>query len=240
MQLFVLHFAGGSTYSFDFLKKHLKTDIEFLPLELPGRGKRSTEKLIKAKQEAIEDYLGQILKLRDGSPFIVYGHSMGATLGLSVVSGLEKRGHFPEQLIVSGNSGPGSKKEREIVRYLLNDTEFKEELRYLGGVPEEVLTDEELFDYFAPIIRADFECLEKDTALEKGILITTPIYAIMGTEEETCSEIENWDRFTTSRLKHKILEGNHFFLYNHAEEIAKIVRSSFITRKEPLLDLKIS
>src|SRR5690349_18687727 len=117
MQLFLLHFAGGSTYSFDFLKKHLKTDIEFLPLELPGRGKRSTEKLIKTKQEAIEDYLSQILKLRNGSPFIVYGHSMGATLGLSVVSGLEKRGHFPEQLIVSGNSGPGSKKEREIVRY---------------------------------------------------------------------------------------------------------------------------
>ena len=227
MQLFLLHFAGGSAYSFDFLKKHIKTDVEFLPLELPGRGKRSNEKLTATKEEAIEDYCNQIIKLRNQSPFVIYGHSMGATLGLSVVSRLEKKGHFPQQLVVSGNSGPGIKKEKEVVRYLLNDAEFKDELRFLGGVPEEVLTDDELYHYFAPIIRADFECLEKDFFSEKGIVINTPLYAIMGSEEETCNEIENWNGFTNANFKYKILEGNHFFIYNHLEEIARALRSSF-------------
>ncbi|MGH2666779.1 thioesterase II family protein [Flavobacterium sp.] len=228
MQLFLLHFAGGSTYSYDFLKKHIKTDIQFIPLELPGRGKRSNEKLVKTKKEAVEDYFNQIIKLRNQSPFIVYGHSMGATLGLSVVSKLEESGHFPEQLIVTGNSGPGTKKEKEIIRHLLNDSEFKDELRRLGGVPEEVLLDDELYDYFAPIMRADFECLEKDFSFEKEIIVRTPLYAMMGTEEETCEEIENWNKFTDSHFKYKILEGNHFFIYNHSEEISRALRSSFL------------
>ena len=42
------------------------------------------------------------------------------------------------------------------------DSEFKEELRSLGGVPEEILEDEDLYNYFSPIMRADFEILEKN------------------------------------------------------------------------------
>nr|WP_199000650.1 thioesterase [Flavobacterium sp. ASV13] len=228
MQLFLLHFAGGSTYSFDFLKKHIKTDIQFIPLELPGRGKRSVEKLIRNKKEAVEDYFNQIIKLRNQSPFVIYGHSMGATLGLSLVSKLEQAGHFPEQIIVTGNAGPGAKEKRKITRHLLGDSEFKEELRKLGGIPEEVLLDDELYSYFSPIIRADFECLENDMSFENEIRIQTPLYAIMGHEEETSPEIENWNRFTGSRFKHKILEGNHFFIYKHPEEISKVLRSSFL------------
>ena len=228
MQLFLLHFAGGSTYSFDFLKKHIKTDIQFLPLELPGRGKRSSEKLLKTKKEAVEDYFNQILKLRNQLPFIVYGHSMGATLGLSLVAKLEVAGHFPEQLIVTGNAGPGAKEKKEVIRHLLGDSEFKDELRKLGGIPEEILLEDELYQYFAPIMRADFECLEKDFSFENEIVIQTPLYAIMGDEEETSPQIENWNRFTGSRFKYKILEGNHFFIYNHPEEISKALRSSFL------------
>lgn len=236
-QLFLLHFAGGSSFSFDFLKKKLDADIMFIALELPGRGKRMDEELIRLKEEAIDDYCHQIVKLRNGAPFVIYGHSMGATLGLSVVSKLEKLGHFPEQLIVSGNPGPGIKKEKDFLRYLLNDAEFKEELRDLGGIPEEVLKDDELYDFFAPIIRADFECLEKDSFSEKSIAIHTPIYAMMGTEEETCHEIENWGTFTNAGFQYHVLEGNHFFIYNHPEKITRTIKESFSIYKRALLEI---
>ncbi|MCV9927833.1 alpha/beta fold hydrolase [Flavobacterium sp. LS1R49] len=236
-QLFLLHFAGGSSFSFDFLKKKLDYSIISIALELPGRGKRMDENLIRSKEKAIDDYCNQIVKLRSGSPFVIYGHSMGATLGLSVVSKLEKLGHFPEQLIVSGNAGPGVKKKKDFMRYLLSDAEFKDELRELGGIPEEVLKNDELYDFFAPIIRADFECLEKDYFSEKGIVINTPIYAMMGTEEETCHEIENWEKFTDSDFQYRVLDGNHFFIYRHPEELAAVLKKSFSVKKKDLLEI---
>ena len=59
-QLFLLHFAGGSCYSFDFLNDTLSKKFECHALELPGRGKRNQEKLLLHKEEAIQDYCDQI------------------------------------------------------------------------------------------------------------------------------------------------------------------------------------
>ncbi len=45
-QLFLLHFAGGNYYSFRFMFPQLN-EFEIIPVELPGRGKRMKENLLK-------------------------------------------------------------------------------------------------------------------------------------------------------------------------------------------------
>lgn len=226
-QLFLLHFAGGNCYSFNFLKKYLAARFDFHPLELPGRGLRSEEAVLYNRQAAIEDYFQQIKSLRNQQPYLVYGHSMGATLGLSVTKKMEAIRDLPEALIVSGNPGPGAGKEKER-RYLLADDDFKESLRKLGGVPEEVLQNKDLYDFFSPVMRADFEILEKEEQhIEKDILLQTPICAIMGGEEESMDQIENWQRFTTAKIATKIFPGNHFFIYDNAEALAKTIYDCF-------------
>ncbi|MFV8347171.1 thioesterase II family protein [Flavobacterium sp. ZB4P13] len=224
LQLFLLHFAGGSVYSFEFLKRHLVSDIEFIPLELPGRGKRHIEKLLKTLDECVEDYFNQIKNLRNEKPFIIYGHSMGAPLGLYLTSKFEVIGDSPSQLIVSGNAGLGIKKEGEIVCYhKLDDLQFKEKLKKLGGMPNEVFDNEELYNHFAPIIRSDFECVDNLNDIQDNIQINTDIYAIMGNGEETSSKIDNWKRFTKGNFQNKIVSGNHFFIYDHPKEIVNAV-----------------
>ncbi|GAA0731528.1 thioesterase domain-containing protein [Aquimarina litoralis] len=223
-QIFLLHFAGGSCHSYDFLRKYFdKNDYEFHALELPGRGKRSNEQFVLDKEKAIQDYFNQLKTIRvKNQPYIVYGHSMGSTLGLSVVKRMEEIGDAPQVLIVTGNPGPGVSR-REKKHYLLDDLAFKEELRKLGGVPEEVLENQELFDYFSPIMRADFEVLEKDNFLEKGLVLDTPIYAMMGEKEETVDKIKNWNRFTRNEFKFKIFPGNHFFINDYPLDIARTI-----------------
>lgn len=233
-QLFLLHFAGGNCYSFDFLKHCLSADFEFIPLELPGRGKRMAEKLLAVKSPGVQDYYEQIRRLRNQQKYLIYGHSMGATLGLSVAHLMEKIGDPPAQLIVSGNAGPDVKEttasSKKGKRYLMNDEDFKEELRELGGVPEAVLENEELYDFFSPILRADFKLLEEDDFSEKDIHLETPIFALMGSEEKTKDKIENWKRFTTSNFQYKVLKGDHFFIKNHPGEIAQVLKNSIKTR----------
>ncbi|WP_089917436.1 thioesterase II family protein [Chitinophaga rupis] len=226
MQLFLLHFAGGNCYSYDFLKRIMPAAVKFFALELPGRGKRYKEGLLRHKQAAINDYVQQIRQHRNGEPYIIYGHSMGATLGLSVVKAMENAGDPPLTFIASGNPGPcisETDDERLKNKYLLDDDGFKEELRKLGGLPDEILNNDELYGFFGPVIRADFEILEKDELFEKDTRINTPVYAIMGNTEPMVEQIDNWKHYTNNYFGRQVLPGNHFFIHQHPKELVKII-----------------
>lgn len=228
-QLFLLHFAGGNSYSFDFMKEHLKDVYDIIPLELPGRGKRIKEDLLKDKHSAIRDYVQQIKTFRNNQSYIIYGHSMGADLGFYVTKIMEHHMDAPLCLITSGNAGPGADEiddEGNVVkknRYLMNDVDFKKELREIGGMPEEILNDDDIFNFFNPIIRADFEVLEKENHLSAELTINTPIHAIMGSKEPSVAQIRNWEKRTTSKFDHTIMEGNHFFIHDHPYQLAQVI-----------------
>lgn len=237
-QLFLLHFAGGSCYSFEFLKNKSQNSFDFISLELPGRGKRFHERLLSNKKEAIQDYVKQIKALRNEQPYLIYGHSMGATLGLSVVKEMELLGDSPLTFIATGNAGPGVEKKtviddagQKIKNYLLDDKSFKEVLQKLGGIPEDVLLNDELYFLFSPIIRSDFSILENEELMEIGLRINTPIYALMGTQEESASEISNWQKYTSSRFDADTLDGGHFFIYNYKEILIKLFNVLLIKKK---------
>ncbi len=220
-QLFLLHFAGGNYYSFDFLKPHL-ADWQVVPLELPGRGKRMQEDLLSNFELAANDLYDQLVKKITTPGFVIYGHSMGAYLGLRVANRLQATGKPPAYLVVSGNPGPGIKDPKR--RYLMDQQDFRAELTRLGGIPDELLENEELFNYFEPILRADFEIAE-NSHLDQESPVQCPLFAMMGSREEKADQIANWGRFTQSTFGHEILEGDHFFIYKHPQRLAAILKN---------------
>lgn len=218
-QIFLLHFAGGNCFSYKFLTENLATSYEINALELPGRGKRLHQSLLGTKKEAVNDYLQQIENRLNGRPFLVYGHSMGASLGLRVVKRLEEKALKPEILVVSGNSGPGLKEEK--YRYLMEKEAFIVELKEMGGMPEHFFEHDDLVDFCIPIIKSDFKICEEKTPLPAKI--DTPIFALMGHLEESVDRINNWKNFTNAGFQSKILKGNHFFIYEHKELIRNLM-----------------
>lgn len=224
-QLFLLHFAGGNAYSFNAITSQLE-GVSVIPLELPGRGRRIQERLLQDFDLAAADLFNQIVLKLNGAPFLIYGHSMGAYLGLRIANMLECVGRPPAYLIVSGNAGPGIKYKRSVKRYLLGKEAFIEELKTLGGVPEQVFQDSELFNFFEPILRADFQIVETNELANESA-IATPLYALMGSEEENVDQLANWGRFTRSDFCSEILQGNHFFIHKHAGRMAEILRGLY-------------
>lgn len=222
-QLFLIHFAGGNSYSFRFMNLFFK-DFEIISLELPGRGKRVTEQLITDFDQAAQDIFNQIRKKRIDSKFAIYGHSMGASLALRVTKLLENINDCPACIFVSGNPGPGVSDNKK--RYLLEKKEFIEELKKLGGVSDELIDNRELFDFFEPILRADFEIAENNK-LEFETAVVTPIYAMMGSEEGMVEKISNWSNYTNAHFDYEIMEGDHFFIHNHASKIARIIKTNY-------------
>lgn len=225
-QLFLLHYAGGNCYSFAFVKPFLENQFEFIPIELPGRGRRMAEPLLIDKSPAIEDLIRQIKHLRKKDvPYCIYGHSMGAALALDIVAIMESTDDSPQALIVSGYAGPGSTTAK--CRHQLSDEAFREELKQLGGMPQEILDNDELYEFFAPILRADFQVVDTSHDAEPPVLEKTPILALMGTTEENAEKIDNWQNYTLAHYSGSILEGNHFFIFDHAPELAKQIRSCY-------------
>lgn len=222
-QLFLLHFAGGSVYSFEFLKSN-SIDFEMIPFELPGRGKRMKEKLLTSFKEAVDDMYSQIVEKLDGSPFIVYGHSLGSSIGLGVTELLEKNNTPPLCLIVSGNAGPGQAPATK--RSDLERNDFIAMLNELGGLPEELLRSEPLLDFVLPILRADFKIVEENFYLQNTI-IQSPIVAVMGNSEKYVDKINNWKNHTVSEFTSFILKGNHFFIHDNADKLIEIFQMSF-------------
>jgi surfactin synthase thioesterase subunit len=218
-QLFFVHFAGGNRYSYRFLVQYL-SDFEIIPLELPGRGMRMHEVLLTDKEMAASDLFEQIRTQVKSDRFYLFGHSMGSYLVLQRAGMLEDSGLPPSVIFVSGNAGPGIHIK---TRYLLSSQDFKNELRALGGMDDRVLEEEELFSFYEPVLRADFELTEKYN-LYKERPVQAPIFAMMGSREDNVGKIANWKKFTSSRFGYKIFEGGHFFIYEYPSEIANIIR----------------
>ena len=185
--VFLLHFAGGNRYSYQFLKPYLE-NFSVVSLELPGRGGRLREGLIDDLELASLDIVDQVLNHGELTEFIIYGHSMGANLALKTVEILSTYKKSLNAIVVSGSPGPGISVNKK--RYLLSKQAFKMELMSIGGVPDEFWADEELYDFFEPILRADFKIAENaDHIIFK--CVSCPIYVIMGDQEELSQYIDN-------------------------------------------------
>jgi external thioesterase TEII len=220
-QVFLIHFAGGNCYSFEFLRPYVQ-DIEFIPLELPGRGRRLSEPLINDFEAAAKDLFTQIMQKLVTDNYVIFGHSLGAILSLKLAHMLETAGRSPRSIIVSGNPGPGFQNNKK--RYVLTREDLLQELKELGGMPLEFFLVEDLFNFFEPIIRADFELVEGES-FSKLEPVEVPIYAVLGTNEHFVQHIDNWQKFTKIGFKKEVLKGNHFFIFDHPQRLSQIIQA---------------
>jgi medium-chain acyl-[acyl-carrier-protein] hydrolase len=94
------------------------------------------------------------------SPFVLFGHSMGATVAFELARHLRRANKILlAHLFVSACSSPHFPRQEPIF-YEFPDPEFIEELRRLSGTPDEVLEHPELMQLMLPMLRADFEAVQ--------------------------------------------------------------------------------
>jgi external thioesterase TEII len=224
--LFLVPFAGGSQYSYYPYKKHFGPNIDFCPIDLPGRGRRANELPRNVIHDVVDDVYASVMK-HGSVPYALFGHSFGALISFLVTkkiinSSLEP----PVHLFVSGRAAPSVKTAQRKLHQLPKD-HFFEKLIGLGGLPTGVLENKEMLNYFEPIIRADLQASE-----EYEHVITTPvpvpITAFYGEEEDLApSDVDQWKN-ETSCLPISVhrFSGNHFFIFNHFESLSKIIEQN--------------
>ena len=214
-------FAGGNKYSLRQVFHTTPGFMNVITLELPGRGRRVGEPLLMDVEMMVDDLYSQVLPYIE-SGYILYGHSMGALLAFLLTRKIIREHNYPPlNLFVSGFAGPSIRQDSE--QHKLPKGEFLKMLRDLGGLPDELLSDEKLLDFYYPIIRADFKAIET-YRYEVDEPLPVPIFVMAGSHEDISDEeMEAWAGETRFPLSTRRFYGRHFFIFEHADSIIEVI-----------------
>jgi surfactin synthase thioesterase subunit len=165
----------------------------------------------------------------DALPVAVFGHSMGAWLGLEVVRRLEAMGINPVRFFASGRQAPGLGCTQPMLSHL-SDAAFVEEVqtRY-GGIPREILVEEELLALLLPALRADIGLLEHYVHRPAGP-VSTPIHGLVGDSDSVVSveEMAPWAEEAAGGFEVTTLPGGHFYFQPDARPLLGVLRRQLV------------
>jgi|GEM_PF-353468 len=233
VRLFCFPFAGGSANYFHQWAIALEPHVEVCALSLPGRGARIKEAPYQHMQQVIAELEVSTPGLLD-KPAIFFGHSMGAWVAYELSSRLKVQ---PAHLIVSA-ADPGLRRKVAPV-HLMNDKDLIEELKVLGGTPDEILENLEFFSQFFPMIRADFKMLETHCMLSRMPLpIGASIWSGARDPRVSPALAYGWTHKFCSEVKHNTFRGGHMFINPDESgpacltEIQRIVSTLALSEKD--------
>jgi surfactin synthase thioesterase subunit len=233
-KIIAIPFAGGNKYSFSTLEKHVPKNIDWVTLELPGRGNRFTEPLLDSVGDMVDDLLNIIIPLIQEGCYMIYGHSMGTLLGYELVKKIiENRLKRPICLFFTGRGAPGFEKYKN-KKSLLPKEIFWKEVNKMGGLPQEFFEHDDLLDLCFPIMKSDFKAIEDYEFYKMEKPFPIPINICMGNEEIGNEEektpllsMKAWSMETSDSCSFELLKGDHFFILKHPKAIVERIYNAF-------------
>lgn len=222
-RLFCFPYAGGSAALFAQWRSFAPPWLGVYAAELPGRGRRMMETPYRSASTAAEA-CAAVFEQASDKPFALFGHSMGALIAFEAARRFRaSRKAQPASLFVSGCRAP-HRLAPDRGTYRLADAAFAQELRRLGGTPDELLSNPELRSLLFPALRADFE-LSQTYRFEPGAPLTCPVHAFCGASDPESPQefMQAWRETTLGPFSLSCFDGDHFFLRVHAKAIVQSI-----------------
>lgn len=214
--------AGGSASFYRPVSAGLPADTDVLAVQYPGRQDRRAEPCVATIAELADQVTSVLLEWTD-RPLVLFGHSMGATLGFEVARRLERdHGVVPHALFASARRAPSAPRTEAV--HLRDDDGIVEEMRLLSGTDSAVLDDPELIRMALPAIRADYRAAET-YVYEPGPALRCPVWSLVGDDDPKVSveEAQAWSRHTDTAFHFRVFKGGHFYLAAHRREILRLI-----------------
>jgi surfactin synthase thioesterase subunit len=215
-------------------KNRLDISIELVPIELSGRGGRIRSPLLASFDRVLEDVASEVTRTKAPAGYALFGHSFGGLLAFGLAHELMARGRgAPRHLFVSAATPPQHARERILSlvderRLRADDRELLGSLAHLGGVPSEILADDEAVQLFAPILRADLRALFGYRHVPKAKLPCN-ITVLLGSKDTvaTKTDAQLWSALTTGSVTTRLFEGGHFAALERPAEVVSLVNATF-------------
>lgn len=231
VKLFCIPYAGGSASVYYKMKQYLKSDIELCPVELAGRGKRMKEPCYESLDEAAEDICSIIGDEIDGSPYALFGHSMGGILAYEAQNRLIRAGKEPPIHLFLSAVRPPHLMERQKVLHTLPDEQFKNEILKLGGTDRRVFEIDELSEFFIRLLKSDLKIIETYRSDKEYEIAKTDITALTGIDDDiTYEEMTEWKQYTSGEFDIFQFSGNHFFINSCTKAVSDVINHAIAVK----------
>jgi surfactin synthase thioesterase subunit len=175
----------------------------------PGRGPRIGQPSFTRLPDLVASLLNET---RFVSPFVLFGHSLGALVAFETARALRAGGDaMPQRLVVSAHAAPHL--PRKPTRWhALSDIELMSVLNDdYDGIPDHVAADPDLMALSLPALRADLTLLD-DYRYQDEEALAVPIDAFLGEADTVPSgRITQWKMQTMARFREYRFAGGHFY-----------------------------
>lgn len=226
--IFMMPFAGDPGYGYASLLPPFghPSRAKFRQITLPGHGERLAEPLLESLEMMAGDIFRQIAnEMRTGDVF--YGHSMGALLAWLVLRRARTMLFpLPRAVILSGMRAPSTLVSKG--RHELSADGLRDELRRLGGSPDAVLNDDDVFRFFEPQVRADFKAVETFRYRAEPPLPMRASILIGDADDVSHDDACAWRQEFVTSPSVESLSGGHFFIFQHAAKVRALLADALL------------
>lgn len=212
--------AGAGVSSFYRWDKLAGSGVSTTPWLLPGRDERRREIRLTGRDELLADLKPLFEQIADepGVPYILYGHSLGATVALTVAHAVREYGLAMPALLAVGASPPPDLPAALANSAELPDAELLRVLDRFDALPPGVEPGDVWFRSVFPVLRADLRLARSlraaATAPTAPGPLPVPVLAVIGRDDPLvgAEAAAGWQRWTTGRLVRRTVPGGHFFV----------------------------
>ncbi|MFM1620857.1 thioesterase II family protein [Streptococcus mutans] len=227
IQIIMFPYLGGSGTSVMSLANEICAKIPVdIRVAFPPRHVGSDYALCDNFVQLIDLYYKNLITILKKDS-ILFGHSMGGTIAYFLAKKIAEKNPelTPKKLIFSAAAAPDHMKNKRLSDKE-NEIIFKE-IKRIGTMPEELTDNQELVDYFAPMLRADYKILEEISEIEVQ-KIDIPTFFIMCHKDSltSCQTILKWKDYLDSKISFYMMpaDAGHMYLKKYKEVVAdKIV-----------------
>ncbi|MEV0414656.1 alpha/beta fold hydrolase [Streptomyces sp. NPDC050448] len=212
--------AGAGVSSFYRWDKVAGSAVKTTSWLLPGRDERRREIRLTGRDELLADLKPLFEQIADepGTPYILYGHSLGATVALTVTHAAQEYGLPMPALLAVGASPPPDAPAVFADSAELPEAELLRVLDRFDALPPGVQPGDVWFRSVFPVLRADLRLARnlRDAAAAPTAPgpVPVPLLAVTGREDPLVGAEAGagWHRWTTGAFVRRTVSGDHFFV----------------------------
>ncbi|CZF82418.1 thioesterase II family protein [Grimontia marina] len=230
-RIFCFPHAGGAASYFKQWPEAVPEDTEFVVVQYPGREERLNHPCINNMEDMVRALFDQLtgnphlLQI----PFVIFGHSMGASIGYELILELQKAGlRLPVALVASATDAPGYANPTQF--HISSDSELVEEIVRLSPSLSFLKEHEELLEMVLPALRADYQLIETyGKRNEPRPPLPIPIKKLIGDNDSELSRDDAllWKNQTSANFSLQSFPGGHFYLADHYEAVIRVFMESY-------------
>lgn len=222
MKIFCLPYASGSSSIYSSWK-NLFRNCTIIPIDLPGHGTNINMNLLDTFSKNLEFLYNEIVSnISDSEKYCIFGHSLGGLFTYEICKKIEQSDfHNPDKIFISATKPPMYKENY----HLETNAELKDILIDYNATPKEILYNEEIFNFFRPIILNDFKVYNDYELSDNTQQIKTKTIIFYGTRDSIFhEELNKWQLLCTDNIDYYPVEGDHFFITSNLSQVSKIIK----------------